>query len=1467
MYRRRNPSTPVNRRGLVLLVVLALLTLFMVVALTFVYYADNELESSKLALTGQAVSQPDLDPETAGFYALGQILYGTQSGAPNIGLAPGFAYDADGLYSMIRGHELARTIYGFRDDPLAENSWAFSGTGRLHQNPSFLTNAGLTVGPMGQDDFFLVNYMGWNLAMPGQPPGPNNPVLPYRDPERNGTRTSPIAPYAANSFTGTANPPYTYPDLNNMLLAAVDPSGNILAISGHREALFGRLDDPNNVNWNNPEGKHLILRPRPADNPPLVVNGVTKPGFPMPEERWGDVKNLIGAPGGNDSIWIDIGAPVQTLPDGRKYKMLIAPLIMDLDGRVNLNVHGNILGKDANNNTVHASNQGLGKWEINLSKVLNADAAPPQEWKNVFLGNQPKGPYGRYGLDMQPVASGSSAAAFRSSPYYSRLDFNARNDPPNPPQPSAPLQVPIYGNPAPANSPPLSLFPSFLAAGGYGDGLPASGELLNHPLLYNFFRAGGDDRVFPASSMEAVLRYGDTNSPALTSDLFRLMPVNLTNPQVRRLVTTHSSDIDRPGILPYIWDPADQANAGTKYTLQSLPNGIYPRGNPITFPPLTNRANTPANSEFDPATWRAISAALGRIDLNSISNFQTYPAPVNGYIDMTVAANATQFNAAQGQRQQMAKRIYTALRAATGAIADPAAAPNPETPDFQALRWLAQLSVNIVDYIDYDDISTPFNWYTDTTATPAKPYYVFGTELPRVVLNEAYAEISIDPAVATQFRVKFWVELLNPLSGAIFGAGGPVPPDDGTARLGVPAAGTNPAYGCYQVVITGPNTNLAKPDNVLGDPDSGGAGNPNLKLVVSDFNTAPALPASLSAAERVLIHPLPSSTYSCPNGQNQGFYLLGPQADPFPSDAGVPVPPAPIASLHVQDQQFPLATPNPLSVTSAYQTPPITTYQNSMVYTVPNTTPANGIVHSILLRRLACPHLNPQLDPTKPNYNPYITVDYLDSVPVNDAVTTDANFVATALRASVGRREPFAASPAQVVAQVPSPANTLQPQHTLFRHNAREAAPANNNPDPLFAGGQTLQIPFHWLTHLNRQLVSPGELLQVSAFKPHELTHQFVTGAALPGVPYQHLAPWFDPAARIYRGFEIFETGDRAAGMSVGGRWPGKVNINTIWPQPDPNNNNAPISPVFRAVCDAQSSNSNYFGYGNGNAATPDATVDAIFKSFVNRRSPNLLAGNGLSLNDRPFLGMSPGPSPPNPPGDPQYPNGNGIENTLFASTTGNATPTDPRMFGVPVQNGADPNQAHPYQQSALLTKIFSNVTTRSNVFAVWITVGFFEVNNDTVRPVQLGAELNRSENRHIRHRVFAIVDRTNLSAYSTTSQGVTLSATPADPKQTPPAPQQVQVTLGATSGVDPRTGRQWQIQVGSVLVFDPNDPNGNEETVLITQPPAGNIITANFTKNHPAGGTVISRGNPGPWTRYDARQDNLVVPYFSVID
>src|SRR5262249_6396552 len=152
---------------------------------------------------------------------------------------------------------------------------------------------------------------------------------------------------------------------------------------------------------------------------------VENPNSPRTLDSGGPVKNLDWAPGGCDSIWIDIGAPVMTMADGRKYKMLVAPLILDLDGRLNLNTAGNLLGAGQ----THASNAGWGAWEVNPSKVLNAPAALT-EWKNLFTGSSYPNTatnYGRYGFSGRPGNTAVTGGTFVHP--YAQIDFNGITDP------------------------------------------------------------------------------------------------------------------------------------------------------------------------------------------------------------------------------------------------------------------------------------------------------------------------------------------------------------------------------------------------------------------------------------------------------------------------------------------------------------------------------------------------------------------------------------------------------------------------------------------------------------------------------------------------------------------------------------------------------------------------------------------------------------------------------------------------------------------------------------------------------------------------------------------------------------------------------------------------------------------------------------------------------------------------------
>src|SRR5438094_6509691 len=89
-----------RRRGVILLVVVALLTLFAVVGLTFVLYAQRAAEQNTLAREAVTELRPDMDPELLLSIALNKLIFDDTN-------------DEMGVYSAMRGHSLARTMYGW----------------------------------------------------------------------------------------------------------------------------------------------------------------------------------------------------------------------------------------------------------------------------------------------------------------------------------------------------------------------------------------------------------------------------------------------------------------------------------------------------------------------------------------------------------------------------------------------------------------------------------------------------------------------------------------------------------------------------------------------------------------------------------------------------------------------------------------------------------------------------------------------------------------------------------------------------------------------------------------------------------------------------------------------------------------------------------------------------------------------------------------------------------------------------------------------------------------------------------------------------------------------------------------------------------------------------------------------------------------------------------------------------------
>jgi hypothetical protein len=1629
MYIPRTRTAP--RQGIILIVVLVILTLFAIVGITFVLYSESAALAARISKDAMSYVPPDMDPEEALDLFLGQLIYDVSDSDPN------------GVISGLRGYSLARNMYGLNlsslyagSNPVTlANITPYNGIGRLH----FVYKSAIDprVVPINNiDEWQLINYTYFSA----------DGFL--RDPEYYGVRTSPsVNPNPTGQYIGGANPSYTYPDLNNLYLGVVRATdGLVLARSFHRDytgfgpfysytfnagtSLWSGTVNPNfsvtSLASNTAQAslKYMTLRPRPADNPDPTLSGTAAIGgplgFPYPEDAGGDVKNIVTSPGyldpqsghivNNDSFWIDIGAPILTAPDGRKYKALFAPFIMDLDGRVNLNAAGNIRGTST---SPHLSNQGWGPWEINPYQVFNNIPSPPADpsWVDLFSGRgkapTTTGPYlwGKYGPGQTPAWNGTIASPGRGTHYYGQVDFDGC-------QTYAGLSAGVgtgtlsgafQKSPSTAGMPNtlgLNPFPTYPA--GYENGTTTSGaftERTDHPLLFDVYNpntgagGGGVNRNFSAANLELLLRFGDTGFQNLTSDLIRLTPPNLNavgdgltqNANTWRnrwLFTTHSNDLITPGFTPYIFDvnsPNDityglQMNTTDAYTAPA--GASIPYVNQATSPTFTfNTAPTvpPAPIAKQPgeyatdyraskafnwpygSTTALLQTVLSRINLNRTLT-PYFPGPGTQVNSPNTDPNYynqlnayTQYQQALQDRQQFADDIYRRMLLVTGV--PPVASPgNPTNAELSVRRYLAQIAVNIVDYIDEDDIITPFNFYNgkdDTTFgnaggpqlgdnDPSQPadtnaavdtqyahgvplYWVFGTEIPHVTLNEVSAQCQDaingdNTAIAgagPPWTVAVWAELRNnftPTLAQTTQAPGQ-PQDSFPVELFTATGGASPSgQAPYQIVIAGGMYNpspatgaTASNSNVLGQYLYFKNMTQTTSLATTtDFVTTGGAPVTASKWNTTANGGITTQTsppYTSPFiDPAQPFFVIAPTASAVSSTSYFADPVSTNATTTAANTPF-LRSPH------MFYAPVGTggTFTNGTTTTNPPDERGTGL--TILLRRLANPHMpfqpNPAGSANPADYNPYVTVDYFDQVPI---FGQNIDGTTPVLWASRGKTQSFAGY-TQLASTQPYPNSPVESVNSNSpTQNESAAADAGLQVPPGTGlglahtfGGSNTPVPvgnnYTWLPHLDRQVVSPIELLNVSAYAPHYLTNKFIQPLIITYKPPHHLVPWLDanpsPPAntsyRLYRLFEFLDTNNRGAGVAPGGRIAGKININSIW-DVDP----------FYALCDANAAN----------WVSANSDVNAIFASFManntipNARSPmtppnyttpsnspglprdydssTFVAPNPLGLAtapgaissvytgvnpDRPFRSLATGYYTEASMSGLQFPSSRGIEDTLLRSRTVSG------HTGRMIEKSSDYSGAtvvHPYIQFQLLNKIFNNVTTRSNVFAVWLTVGFFEVTNATTTPPQLGAEVARAEGRNVRHRMFAIIDRTNLAAFQTTvgSGGITTTGTATSINLSGMAPSSY--TL-----IDSRTGRTLNLMPsgtlisGLQLVYDP----GTDKEEIVTVTNSSGTLQGTFVNTHLQGATVIIRGNPGPWTRYDVRQDPSVVLHWNVIN
>ena len=269
---QRPSNADQSRDGMILLVVLALLTLFAILGITFVLYSESVALAARYGSTGRIPTTPDMDPYDCFSLFLGQAIYDVNDG-PNY---------QQGLVSALRGHSLARNMYGWNSAVApAGNTVPFNGIGRLHfKYSSTGANGDPVTAPInGLDDWQLINYQSFRTL-------DGNLI---RDPEYFGIRNS-VAP-AGHTYMGGLNPTYTYPDQNNLFLGAIRASdGVVIARSYHRDyspasapsirstlarscpTQTGALASSSVAGL-----KYIVLRPRPVDNPDPVTGATGDP--------------------------------------------------------------------------------------------------------------------------------------------------------------------------------------------------------------------------------------------------------------------------------------------------------------------------------------------------------------------------------------------------------------------------------------------------------------------------------------------------------------------------------------------------------------------------------------------------------------------------------------------------------------------------------------------------------------------------------------------------------------------------------------------------------------------------------------------------------------------------------------------------------------------------------------------------------------------------------------------------------------------------------------------------------------------------------------------------------------------------------------------------------------------------------------------------------------------------------------
>jgi hypothetical protein len=804
------------RRGVVLLVILSLLVLFALLGVTFVIVSGQYKRSAQSYMraemygddwvrqidTGMYVALRDtLDPANVlRSHSLFNDLYGHNT---CYGTVTGAPTNAGGGQLM----SFNCTIYDAANNVAPDQAGYFNGcvltffrpmdagNNRLAGNSTRIIGSASTSGtatlrimrPTADDANDVVLNVGDRFIINGRPFSgtgagfnPNSGNLDYKTGNAEEALfpvrlDETIADLGANYLRGGGNENWDACDLQNLFLSATIPdASNAVGIkmgmngttpyyhiipSFHRPALYQYMQ---NKGLTSPaDVRKYCFRPMPG-----VTASANFPPLASPIYGPWDVDN--DGDGVADSIWVDLNMPVQTSPDGRRYKPLFAIKIADLDNRLQLNYHGNeqhyspagvkngYYMADGSQTSVNPlKGVGLGPAEVALGTdaVNNVGIVGLSStiYKNVLEGDGTR--YGRYGQDKVP---GSGVAISAAADPISATRF---------------FEIPANyfggGSPGSYQGPP-----DFV--GQLARAVDPRGQLvtdvptdttsdLRARAVYRT-RVGSDTRFTPVE-FERILRYYDLDVAQTPDRLERLATILSGGSAAaafnRQIVTTEGRDMpiapavatkginaqntsNKTGFRDAMALLRKRASLSETDLLSVVDRDFYFGLKMNLNRPLGDAVDraTGANAVIDEHETYFDRNGDGTIDEKDFPEtydaFQKGIRLVNGEDMNNDGTVNTQDDALA--RQQLAKHLYVLASLCTDTTG--------MTPDTDHQRQLAQWAINVVDFRDSDSIMTPFEydpnpfdgWNSNCDgiigAYDATRPVVWGLERPELLLTE-----------------------------------------------------------------------------------------------------------------------------------------------------------------------------------------------------------------------------------------------------------------------------------------------------------------------------------------------------------------------------------------------------------------------------------------------------------------------------------------------------------------------------------------------------------------------------------------------------------------------------------------------------------------------------------------------------------------------------------------------------------